>query len=115
MGGASLAKLEQKVLLSDGFLANVVKIGRFNVRKLDFGYRGIGLGQREHFEAGKLQNLLKIGVASHEVGVAKDKVGGAAAPPVRPIAQLVERRNLDFIPGASPGSSRFGARYIRAS
>ena len=34
---------------------------------------------------------------------------------IRPIAQLVERRTLDSIPGASPGSSRFGARYIRAS
>ena len=34
---------------------------------------------------------------------------------VRPIAQLVESQTLDIIPGASPGSSRFGARYIRAS
>ena len=30
---------------------------------------------------GKLQNPLKIDVASHTVGVAEDKVGGAAAPP----------------------------------
>ena len=48
---------------------------------LDFGNHGIGLGQREHFEAGKLQNSKKIGVASHEVGVTRDKLGGAAAPP----------------------------------
>ena len=34
---------------------------------------------------------------------------------VRPIAQLVERRTLDIITGPSPDSSRFGARYIRAS
>ena len=33
----------------------------------------------------------------------------------RPIAQLVERQTLDILPGSSPGSSRFGARYIRAS
>ena len=34
MGGASLAKLVgQKVLFSYGFLANMVKIGRFNVGK----------------------------------------------------------------------------------
>ena len=38
-------------------------------------------GQHDHFEAEKLQNLSKFGVASHEVGVAKAKVGGAAAPP----------------------------------
>ena len=47
---------------------------------LDFGYHSIGFDQREHFEAGELQNLLNIGVASHEVGVAEDKVSGAAAP-----------------------------------
>ena len=36
-------------------------------------------------------------------------------PTVRHIAQLVERQTLDILPGSSPGSSRFGARYIRAS
>ena len=44
---------------------------------LEFGYHGIGLGQREHFESGKLQNLLKIGMA-------EDKVGEAAPPPPPP-------------------------------
>ena len=33
------------------------------------------------FEVGKLKNPLKIGVASHTVGVAEDKVGEAVAPP----------------------------------
>ena len=36
-------------------------------------------------------------------------------PKVRDIAQLVECQTLDTLPGSSPGSSRFGARYIRAS
>ena len=31
------------------------------------------------------------------------------------MAQLVERQTLDILPGSGPGSSRFGARYIRAS
>ena len=30
----------------------------------------------------------------------------------RPIAQLVQRQISDILPGSSPGSSRFGARYI---
>ena len=29
--------------------------------------------------------------------------------------KLVERQTLDILPSSSPGSSRFGARYIRAS
>ena len=48
---------------------------------LKFWHHGTSLGLREHFEVGKFKNQLKIGVASHTVGVAEDKVGGAAAPP----------------------------------
>ena len=81
IGGASLTKLVgQKVTLADGFCAIVVKISRFTVGKPYSTYRCIAWGQRENFEAGQLQNLSKIGVASHEVGVAETKVGGAAAP-----------------------------------
>ena len=62
---------------------------------LEFGYHGVGLGQREHFGAGKLQILLKIGVASHEVGVARDKVGGAAQRCSRG-SKLANNRNFDY-------------------
>ena len=41
----------------------------------------ITIGQHDHFEAVKVQNLSNIGVVSHQVGVAEATVGGAAAPP----------------------------------
>ena len=45
-------------------------------------YSEVNVAQAAHLSFfNELQNLSKIGVASHEVGVAEIKVGGAAAPP----------------------------------
>ena len=81
-GGASLEKLVgQTVILDDGFSASMVKITRFNVWKLKKMISWYSSGQHDHFETEKLQNPSKIGMASHKVGVAEAKVGGAVAPP----------------------------------
>ena len=82
MGGASLAKLVgQTVILDDDFSACMVKRVFSKSENLRRSYHGIAHGQHDHFEAEKLQNPSRIGMASHKVGVAEAKVGGAAAPP----------------------------------
>ena len=51
----------------------------------------------------KLQNLSKIGVASHKAGVAETKVGGAVAPPTEyetpPVFTGITDGNVDELVG----------------
>ena len=65
------------------FCVNTMKIGLLMLWMWNHNilHHGIALGQWDHFETGKLQNLSKIGVTSHEVGGAKAKVGEAPTPP----------------------------------
>ena len=53
------------------FCANTMKISLIMTWNPKILYHGIALGQCDHFITSEVQNLSKIGVASHEVGVAK--------------------------------------------
>ena len=53
------------------FCANTIKISLIMLWNPKILYHGIALGQCDHFITSEVQNISKIGVASHEVGVAK--------------------------------------------
>ena len=53
------------------FCTNTMKISLIMTWNPKILYQGIALGWCDHFITSEVQNLSKIGVASHEVGVAK--------------------------------------------
>ena len=53
------------------FCTNTMKISLIMTWNPKILYQGIALGWCDHFITSEVQNLSKIGVASHEIGVAK--------------------------------------------